>query len=113
MRGCPVLGPRGPETGTLRSHTHAETRLRLRPRCTFEMGSFLLESCSAAPYNAFSLLLFLGPRSPKYFALLLILKLDQNALNVKFFESFQTLYGCFKGFLSWRIMNKVNPHDGF
>jgi uncharacterized membrane protein YpjA len=39
-----------------------------------EVVSFLLESCPATLYNAFSLLLY---SSPKYFALLLALEFDR------------------------------------
>ena len=44
---------------------HAKTRSPLRRRRTLKMVSFLLRSCSATLYNAFSLLLSLGLRSPK------------------------------------------------
>jgi hypothetical protein len=48
VRGCPVLGPRDAETGTLRDHVHTLRRGQgLRPQRMFATKAFLLESCSA------------------------------------------------------------------
>jgi hypothetical protein len=48
VRGCPVLGPRDAETGTLRDYVHTLRRGHgLRPQRMFATKAFLLERCSA------------------------------------------------------------------
>lgn len=38
---------------------------------------------------------------------------ELNMLNFKFFGPLQTVYGCLEGFLSWSLVHKINPHNGF
>ena len=48
VRGCPVLGPRDAETGTLRDYVHTLRRGQgLRPQRMFATKASLLERCSA------------------------------------------------------------------
>src|SRR5580658_9039542 len=47
MCGCLVLDPGSPKTGPPKTHTE-RAWLRLHPRFMLQMGSFLVERCSAA-----------------------------------------------------------------